>query len=84
MEDTLVELKAKKIDSDPVKTWKKSLQKEEETSGEDNDEEGSTDSLDNNYLLSMPIWSLTYEKVEELLKSKEKKVTPDMLIIYLS
>lgn len=25
------------------------------------------------YLLTMPLWSLTYEKVEELLKQKKKK-----------
>ena len=72
----IADLKARKFDSDPVKTWKKSLQQEEEKNEEGStDEEGCTDGLDYNYLLSMAMRSLTYEKVEELLKSKKKKVT---------
>ena len=64
---------SKGYDSDPVKTWKKSLV----SSDDDNEGEESRDSEDGpdyNYLLSMQLWNLTKEKKEELLKNRDRKV----------
>ena len=52
---------------------------EEEKKDEDEDEEEISGSLvpakEYDYLLSMPLWSLTHEKVDELLKNKENKLS---------
>ena len=76
--DIIATLKAKGYDSDPVKTWKKSLESAESVAapaeeGEEEEEEEEGES-DYNYLLSMSLWSLSLEKVEELLKKKKEKV----------
>ncbi|KAM6451890.1 DNA topoisomerase 2-alpha isoform 1-T2 [Liasis olivaceus] len=66
-------------DSDPVKTWKESQQKDtDEDAQEDTDKENdSTASTgpDFNYLLNMPLWYLTKEKKDELCKQRDNKET---------
>lgn len=64
------ELVSLKYDSDPVKLWKKSIS-DEVVEGEDDEPEIEHDY---NYLLSMQLWSLTKEKKEELLETRDKKV----------
>lgn len=46
----------------------------EENPNEEEEEEGAVKAREYDYLLSMPLWSLTLEKVSELLKNKEEKV----------
>jgi DNA topoisomerase-2 len=57
---------------------KNTLEDENANAGnEEDDEESSSAGIparEYDYLLSMPLWSLTYEKVEELLKNKDNKV----------
>ena len=75
-------LKSKGFRSDPVKAWKASVTKEDEEESPDQsdetaEEEGEgagSEGDDYNYLLSMPMWSLTREKKEELLKNRDDKV----------
>ncbi|XP_062859298.1 DNA topoisomerase 2-alpha [Trichomycterus rosablanca] len=65
-------------DSDPVKAWKASQEKEPEEEGGDGDEEKEKEDRsgpDYNYLLSMPMWFLTKEKKEELCKQKDAKLS---------
>jgi DNA topoisomerase-2 len=56
---------------------KNALEDEAEANNEDEEEEsssaGAIPSREYDYLLSMPLWSLTHEKVEELLKNKDNK-----------
>ncbi|KAJ1135680.1 hypothetical protein NDU88_002118 [Pleurodeles waltl] len=64
-------------DSDPVKTWKQSQEKEE--AGEMIEEEegestAPTSGPDFNYLLNMPMWYLTKEKKDELCKQRDTKM----------
>lgn len=71
-------LKARGYRSDPVKTWKASLEEkggvgpEEGEEGEEDCKEGE----DYNYLLSMQMVSLTIEKKNQLLKNRDDKVLP--------
>ncbi|KAM4691900.1 LOW QUALITY PROTEIN: DNA topoisomerase 2-alpha [Rhinophrynus dorsalis] len=61
-------------DSDPVKAWKQSQEKEE--AGElieEEETETSTSGPDFNYLLNMPMWYLTKEKKDELCKQRDTK-----------
>ncbi|XP_041029367.1 DNA topoisomerase 2-alpha isoform X2 [Carcharodon carcharias] len=62
-------------DSDPVKSWKESQEKEQESELENTEEEETTTSsgADFNYLLNMPLWYLTKEKKDELLKQRDVK-----------
>ncbi|XP_072343493.1 DNA topoisomerase 2-alpha [Scyliorhinus torazame] len=62
-------------DSDPVKNWKESQEKDEEPELEDTEGEATTTSsgADFNYLLNMPLWYLTKEKKDELLKQRDVK-----------
>ncbi|XP_078281099.1 DNA topoisomerase 2-alpha [Rhinoraja longicauda] len=62
-------------DSDPVACWKESQEKEPVTELEDAEEEEETTSSgsDFNYLLNMPMWYLTKEKKDELLKQRDGK-----------
>ena len=46
---------------------------ESEMDEENDDEEAEVSAKEYNYLLSMPIWSLTFEKVEQLKREYEKK-----------
>ncbi|XP_069490669.1 DNA topoisomerase 2-alpha isoform X2 [Ambystoma mexicanum] len=64
------------FDSDPVKAWKRTQEKEE--SGEMIEEEetettGPASGPDYNYLLNMPMWYLTKEKKDELCKQRDAK-----------
>ena len=76
------ELMSSGYDSDPVKTWKKSL-----VSSRDNEMEDSTDSEDEpdyNYLLSMYLLNLTEEEREDLFKNRDRKVNCSLkLFLYL-
>ncbi|OXB77750.1 UNVERIFIED_CONTAM: hypothetical protein H355_013138 [Colinus virginianus] len=66
-------------ESDPVKAWKEAQEKaaEEEDPQNPNDDassaSGSTSGPDFNYILNMSLWSLTKEKVEELIKHRDSK-----------
>ncbi|TTY54605.1 DNA topoisomerase 2-alpha [Bagarius yarrelli] len=64
-------------DSDPVKAWKESQEKDVEEGADDEDEEkekGETSGPDYNYLLSMPMWFLTKEKKDELCRQRDEKM----------
>lgn len=80
----IVENKAKKeliqalvrrgYDSDPVKAWKEAQHKGKDDLLDAEEEEEETGSgPDFNYLLSMPLWNLTKEKKDELLKQRDQK-----------
>ena len=70
----LVKLLASKgYDSDPVKKWKAKLKHEKGYLDEDEEDIGDEEENDFNYLLSMPIWNLTYEKKEEIIKQQKEK-----------
>lgn len=82
--DHLVKMLAEKgYESDPVKKWKEKMTKEKgyfheggaQTTEQINnlDEDEATSNNDFNYLLSMPIWNLTLEKKEEILKQQKQK-----------
>jgi len=79
------ELVRKKYDSDPVKAWKKSLNTEEEEEDGDGDEDEDAESSqasktkedkgpDYDYLLGMPMWNLTQEKIDEICKKRDEKI----------
>ena len=68
------ELLSRGYDSDPVKTWKRSLVSSSDDDNEGEESRDSEDGPDYNYLLSMQLWNLTKEKKEELLKNRDKKV----------
>ena len=64
-----------KYDSDPVKSWQASVRKnvviddDVTTSDEDNDDEvDDVTAVDFNYILGMPLWSLTQERMDHLIK----------------
>ncbi|XP_022047589.1 DNA topoisomerase 2-beta isoform X1 [Acanthochromis polyacanthus] len=69
----------KGYESDPVAAWTKAQEKSQEEDYRDgNDSDSSVDSGSSsgpnfNYILSMPLWCLTKEKVEELLKQRDVK-----------
>ncbi|XP_010138483.1 PREDICTED: DNA topoisomerase 2-alpha, partial [Buceros rhinoceros silvestris] len=61
-------------ESDPVKAWKESQNKEEEEEEDDSDKESAAATgPDFHYLLNMPLWYLTKEKKEELCKQRDNK-----------
>ncbi|XP_076089430.1 DNA topoisomerase 2-alpha-like isoform X1 [Mytilus galloprovincialis] len=65
----------KGYDSDPVKAWKDSQgRKAEDEEVDDADSDVSTSSShDFNYILGMPLWNLTKEKKDELIKQRDNK-----------
>ncbi|XP_053303052.1 DNA topoisomerase 2-beta isoform X2 [Pleuronectes platessa] len=69
----------KGYESDPVAAWGKAQEKAQEEDYRDgNDSDSSVDSGSSsgpnyNYILNMPLWCLTKEKVEELLKQRDQK-----------
>ncbi|XP_047738579.1 DNA topoisomerase 2-alpha isoform X2 [Hyalella azteca] len=76
--DMINELITKGYESDPVKAWKKSQSREaavEDEAAEESDaeEEQTDDAADFDYLLGMPMWSLTKERKEDLLKKEQEK-----------
>uniref|UniRef100_A0A669EA87 DNA topoisomerase 2 n=1 Tax=Oreochromis niloticus TaxID=8128 RepID=A0A669EA87_ORENI len=71
----------KGYESDPVAAWTKAQekvsQKEDYKDGNESDssvDSGSTSGPNFNYILNMPLWCLTKEKVDELLKQRDQKV----------
>ncbi|CAC5368042.1 TOP2 [Mytilus coruscus] len=75
---SLIEMLIRKgYDSDPVKAWKDSQGRSSKTEDEDIDDADSdvstTSSHDFNYILGMPLWNLTKEKKDELLKQRDNK-----------
>ena len=80
------ELKRRNYDPDPVRQWKLSQDKnavleqdaEQDADQQDADDDASvvveTKAADFDYLLDMPMRSLTYERKEDLLKKKEAKM----------
>ncbi|ROJ30508.1 DNA topoisomerase 2-beta [Anabarilius grahami] len=77
--DLIRMLLQKGYESDPVAAWNKAQEKSlEDEEGEGNDSDSSVDSGSSsgpnfNYILNMPLWCLTKEKVEELLKQRDLK-----------
>uniref|UniRef100_A0A674NEG3 DNA topoisomerase 2 n=1 Tax=Takifugu rubripes TaxID=31033 RepID=A0A674NEG3_TAKRU len=67
----------KGFESDPVAAWTKAQEKAlEEDGGNESDtslDSGSTSGPNFNYILNMPLWCLTKERVEELLKQRDLK-----------
>ncbi|CAN2389744.1 DNA topoisomerase II activity [Pristimantis euphronides] len=69
----------KGYESDPVKAWKEAQEKaaEEDDNGDQNEDNssdsGTTSGPDFNYILNMPLWSLSKEKVDELVKQRDMK-----------
>ncbi|KAJ0003730.1 hypothetical protein NQD34_008828 [Periophthalmus magnuspinnatus] len=68
----------KGYESDPVAAWTKAQEKfhEEDEDSSDSDssiDSGSSSGPNFNYILNMPLWCLTKEKVDELLKQRDQK-----------
>ncbi|XP_068431670.1 DNA topoisomerase 2-beta [Clinocottus analis] len=69
----------KGFESDPVLAWSKSQEKAQEEDYRDgNESDGSVDSGSSsgpnfNYILNMPLWCLSKEKVDDLLKQRDHK-----------
>ncbi|CAJ0964566.1 unnamed protein product [Ranitomeya imitator] len=78
--DLIQMLLQKGFESDPVKAWKEAQEKStEEDEIQDPNEDNSSDSgatsgPDFNYILNMSLWSLSKEKVDELIKQRDMKV----------
>lgn len=70
------ELRRRNYDPDPVRVWKKQQKNNAEEEVEQEAEEGEEVVRigDYDYLLDMPMRSLTYEKKEELLKKRDTKM----------
>ncbi|XP_076440250.1 DNA topoisomerase 2-alpha-like isoform X2 [Babylonia areolata] len=64
-------------DSDPVKAWKEAQSKDKDQDDEFDDNASTasdtTGGPDFNYILNLPLWSLTKERKDELLKQGESK-----------
>lgn len=72
------ELVAMGYDSDPVSAWKatqKNFNEAVEDDEETDETDERTDAVDFDYLLGMAMWSLTKEKIDELLKKRDDKKT---------
>merc|ERR1719153_822355 len=75
------ELVKRKYDSDPVKAWKNSQDVDDDQEEEPEGEEASQEVVaskkskgpDYDYLMSMPMWNLTQEKIDELCKKRDEK-----------
>ncbi|XP_058475519.1 DNA topoisomerase 2-beta isoform X1 [Solea solea] len=69
----------KGFESDPVAAWAKAQEKSQEEDyreGNESDcsvDSGSTSGPNFNYILNMPLWCLTKEKVDDLLKQRDHK-----------
>uniref|UniRef100_A0A8C5PZ36 DNA topoisomerase 2 n=1 Tax=Leptobrachium leishanense TaxID=445787 RepID=A0A8C5PZ36_9ANUR len=77
--DLIQMLVQKGFESDPVKAWKEAQERaaEEEELQEQNEDSSSDTGIgsgpDFNYILNMSLWSLSKEKVDELLKQRDAK-----------
>ena len=77
------ELSRRGYDSDPLKAWKKAATgdagEEENDEGDDAESETSAPTSRDNkgpdydYLLGMPMWNLTQEKKDEIIKKRDEK-----------
>jgi DNA topoisomerase-2 len=73
-------LDEKGYDSDPVKAWQKPTKKEtfkdieQKKKDDDEGEEVEEGAKDFNYILNMPLWSLSKERKEALLKQRDDKI----------
>uniref|UniRef100_A0A4W5NVE0 DNA topoisomerase 2 n=1 Tax=Hucho hucho TaxID=62062 RepID=A0A4W5NVE0_9TELE len=71
----------KGFESDPVAAWTKAQEKaleEDDRDGNNSDssvDSGSSSGPNFNYILNMPLWCLSKEKVDELLRQRDIKVT---------
>ncbi|CAL1584231.1 unnamed protein product [Knipowitschia caucasica] len=68
----------KGFESDPVAAWTKAQEKFHEEDKDSSDSDSSVDSGSSsgpnfNYILNMPLWCLSKEKVDELLKQRDLK-----------
>lgn len=63
----------KGYDSDPVKAWKEAQNKGKDDLLDTEQEEEDTSGPDYNYILGMPLWNLTKEKKDELVKQRDLK-----------
>ncbi|VDP22137.1 unnamed protein product [Echinostoma caproni] len=74
-------LQAARYDSDPVRAWKECLDKlasieeelEEDGEGTGGSDEASGSGPDYNYILNMPLWSLSKERKDDLLAQRDAK-----------
>lgn len=82
--DIVKMLRERKYDPDPINRWKKKIARERgydedansaaaDTSGDNEEENESESKREYDYLLSMPIWNLTTEKKDEILKQQKTK-----------
>ncbi|XP_069033095.1 DNA topoisomerase 2-beta isoform X1 [Embiotoca jacksoni] len=77
--DLIRMLVQKGYESDPVAAWNKAQEKAQEEDYRDGNESdssvnsGSSSGPNFNYILNMPLWCLSKEKVEELLKQRDHK-----------
>uniref|UniRef100_A0A4W5PMP9 DNA topoisomerase 2 n=1 Tax=Hucho hucho TaxID=62062 RepID=A0A4W5PMP9_9TELE len=76
--DLIRMLVQKGFDSDPVAAWTKAQEKVLLDDRDSNDSDGSVDSGSSsgpnfNYILNMPLWCLSKEKVDELLRQRDIK-----------
>ena len=76
------ELARRGYDSDPLKAWKKAATGDAGEDEENNDDDGSEASAptstdnkgpDYDYLLGMPMWNLTQEKKDDIIKKRDEK-----------
>ena len=76
------ELVKRGYDSDPIKAWKKAAtgdDGEEDNAADEGDQEaapsqgGKEKGPDYDYLLGMPMWNLTQEKKEEIIRKRDEK-----------
>jgi len=74
------ELVTKGYESDPIKAWKKAIERsanDYESDSEFESEEGAEEveqGKDFDYLLGMPMWNLTKEKKDAILKQEQEKI----------
>ncbi|CAN8067785.1 unnamed protein product [Agarophyton chilense] len=73
--DIISDLKRLKFDPIPKRNGKKTSEDEEDNENNANEEsnEQTEDESNYDYLLSMPLWSLTFERVQQLRSQRDKK-----------
>nr|UQT18118.1 DNA topoisomerase II beta [Andrias davidianus] len=76
--DLIQMLVQKGFESDPVKAWKEAQEKaaeddEVQISDDSSTDSGSVSGPDFNYILNMSLWSLTKEKIDDLIKQRDAK-----------
>ncbi|XP_069504951.1 DNA topoisomerase 2-beta isoform X2 [Ambystoma mexicanum] len=76
--DLIQMLVQKGFESDPVKAWKEAQEKATEDddvqiADDASSDSGSVSGPDFNYILNMSLWSLTKEKIDDLIKQRDAK-----------